>query len=190
MTFLTSGFTRPERDGRPLLVLVTGAPGSGKSTLAVKLAEVIRTPVVSKDRLRQGTLWTLGSDDLTAAPPGPPLWYTVLETHLELGISVIGDMALFPGLSEGDVTERLSPLANLVAVHCQSTAALARFETRSRSDPVHAAHVDALMLEATRLCEETFEPHELECPTLVVDTTDGYEPTIEAIVEFISKSPT
>lgn len=172
------------------MVLVTGAPGSGKSTLAVNLAETIRTPVVSKDRLRQGTLWTLGSEDITAAPPGPPLWYAVLEAHLQLGISVIGDMALFPGLSEGDVIERLSPLANLVAIHCRSTAALDRFEARSRSDPVHAAHVDALMPEAIRLSEETLEPHELECPTLVVDTTDGYEPTIEAIVKFISESPT
>lgn len=172
------------------MVLVTGAPGSGKSTLAMSLAEVIRTPVVSKDRLRQGTLWTLGSDDLADAPPGPPLWYAVLESHLELGISVIGDMALFPGLSEEDVVARLAPLANLVAVHCQSSAALGRFEARTRRDPVHAAYVDGLMPEASRLCEETFEPHRLGCPTLVVDTTDGYEPGIEEIVKFISDPST
>jgi hypothetical protein len=62
------------RRERPIAVLMSGAPGSGKSTLAGLLAEQIRVPVVSKDRLRQGTLWALRTRDIDTAPLGPPLW--------------------------------------------------------------------------------------------------------------------
>lgn len=78
---------------------MSGASGAGKSTLAALLGEHLRLPVVSKDRLREATLWALGSDDINEAPWGPGLWYAALESLLRAGISVIGDMTLYRGLS-------------------------------------------------------------------------------------------
>lgn len=110
-------FTREPGSSRPLVVLMSGAPGSGKTTLAGHLGDILRTPVVSKDRLRQGTLWTLGSDDIDEAPPGPPLFYAVIEAYLALGISVIADMTLYRGPSEPDIAARIAPRSDVVNVH-------------------------------------------------------------------------
>lgn len=78
--------TRTGRGGRPLAVLMSGAPGAGKTTLANRLGDIMRMPVVAKDRIRQGTMWTLGTNDLDDAPLGPPLFYGVLESYLSLGV--------------------------------------------------------------------------------------------------------
>lgn len=102
--------TRTSRGWRPLAVLMSGAPGAGKTTLANRLGDVMRMLVVSTEDVRQGTMWTRGTNDLDEAPLGPPLFYGVLESYLRLGVSVIGDMTLYPGLSEPglDVSERCS----------------------------------------------------------------------------------
>lgn len=180
-------FTRTGRGGRPLAVLLSGAPGAGKTTLANRLGDVMRMPVVSNDRVRQATLWTLGTDDLGEAPPGPPLFYGVMESYLRLGVSVIGDMTLRPGLSEPDVAARLAPCADLVVVHCRTAGALLRFERRTRRDPVHRLLLARVLPEVRHLQESVWEPLDLGCPTIIVDTTDEYEPTLAMIVSWIAR---
>ena len=176
----------PTGPGRPLCVIVSGAPGSGKSTLAVALGERLRVPVVSKDRLREGTLWTLGTRDLDLAPVGPPLWYGVLEAHLRLGVSVVGDMALFDGVSEADIRDRLAPLAALCNVHCRTPESSARFAARVSADPLHQHRAAWLESQLSNVNAQTTEPLDLGCRTIVVDTTDGYDPTLDRIVEAIA----
>lgn len=181
-------FTRKRRGGRPLVVLMSGGPGSGKTTLAGLLGDLLRMPVVSKDRIRQGTLWTLGVDDMGAAPLGPPLWYSILEAHVSIGVSVIGDMTLFRGVSEPDVQSRLAPHADVLCIHCRTPEAMPRFVARSRADFVHRGHFEAGLDTIRELQAELHEPLDLGCPTLAVDTTVGYDPTIEEIVAFVAGS--
>jgi predicted kinase len=171
--------------GRPLAVLLSGAPGSGKSTLAGVLGERLRTPVVDKDRIRQGMLWALGTRDIDRAPPGPPLWYAVMEAHLRLGISVVGDMALFAGVSDEEIPRRLGPLADLFNVHCVAANTRDRVLQRAGRDPVHAHRVDYLSAQMDGGTEQTSAQLSLGCPALVVDTTSGYEPSLDQIVDAI-----
>jgi hypothetical protein len=167
---------------RPLLVLVNGAPGSGKTTLSELLGDRLRLPVVSKDRLRQSTLWTLGTAKLHDAPWGPGLWYGALEALLTSGMSAVGDMALFRGISEPDVASRLAPLARLLQIHCRCADPLARFEARTRADPLRAADLDALRAEVIPLCRDLDQPLDLGCPCIVVETDDGYDPSLDELV--------
>jgi predicted kinase len=176
------------RFGRPIAVLMSGEPGSGKTSLAGALAESLRVPVISKDRLRQGTLWSLRTRDIDKAPPGPPLWYAAMEAHLQLGISVVGDMALFANVSEEEVQARLAPLADLFNVHCVATSSRERLLDRTESDPIHAHRIDRLA-EQTKVWTEQnrFVQLNLRCPSLVVDTTSGYEPSLDQIIDAIEE---
>jgi predicted kinase len=169
----------------PLLILVNGAPGSGKTTLAHALGERLLLPVVSKDRLRQSTLWSIGSAKMADAPWGPALWYGALEALLSAGVSVVGDMALFRGVSEPDVAVRLAPLARLFHVHCRCQDPLARFESRTRADPLRAGDLNELMPEVVRLCADLRRPLDLGCPCLVVDTDDDYLPGLDELVALV-----
>jgi AAA domain len=166
----------------PLVVLMSGAPGSGKSTIGRELGERLRLPVVDKDRLREGALWTMGITDIDEAPFGPELFFATIETLLALRISLVGDMTLFRGLSEPDIAARIAPNAELVNVHCRTPEAAARFEARMRADPINRHRVDALLPTVVQLQHDMHEPLDLGCPRIVVDTTNGCDPTIDEVV--------
>ena len=170
---------------RPLAVLMSGAPGSGKSTLARALGEALRLPVIDKDRLREGARFTLGIDNFDEAPRGVELFYATMEAILGQRISVIGDMTLYPGISEPDIAARLAPRATLFNVHCVAANATARFEARMRADPLNRGRVDALLPQVVGLNARLAEPLDLGCPCIVVDTADGYAPSIAEIAAVI-----
>lgn len=50
-----------------------------------------------------------------------------------------------------DIAARIAPRADVVNVHCSTPRAVARFEERSRADPIHRHRVDALLPEVRQL---------------------------------------
>lgn len=168
-----------------MAVLMGGAPGSGKTTLAYELGKRLRLPVLSKDELRQSTLWALGTADVKKAPWGPGLWFPALEALLSAGMSVVGDMTLFRGESDPDVRSHLAPLARLVQVHCRCSDPLGRWKARVAADPLRAGDLEDLLPLVTSLCKDLATPVELGCPCLVVDTDEGYDLPIAEIVASI-----
>jgi DNA polymerase III delta prime subunit len=168
---------------RPVAILMSGAPGSGKSTLARALADSLRLPLVDKDVLREAALFSSCGDDIRLAPWGPGLWYSALESLLDLGVSVIGDMTLFPGVSEPDVRRRLAPRAHLFCVHCLCSKPSARWLSKLQGHPFRADGSAELLPTVLALQESLAEPMDLGCRTLVVDTEDGYKPSIDGIEE-------
>jgi predicted kinase len=172
---------------RPLAVLVGGAPGSGKTTLAGELGRRLYLPVLHKDVLRNGLMCTVGRDaSRVVGPPGPQIFYETLEVWLRSDVSTVADMTFYPGVSEADVAQFIAPLADMVQVHCRTPRSVARFEQRTREDAWWKARwADDLLPEVTRLQAALQEPVDFGCPSIVVDTTDGYEPTLNEITDAI-----
>lgn len=163
---------------RPVAILMSGAPGSGKSTLARLLSERLRLPLVDKDVLREATLFSSLGEELPQAPWGPGLWYSALESFLGLGLSVIGDMTLFPGVSEADVKSHLAPRAELICVHCRCADPAKRWQEKLDADRLRRNRILELLPVVLELQSTLVEPIELDCPTLIVDTTNGYQPSV------------
>jgi hypothetical protein len=160
---------------------MSGAPGSGKSTLALALSGRLRLPVVDKDMLRQAALFSTSVRDIRLAPWGPGLWYPALESLLDLSVSVIGDMTLFPGVSEPDVRGRLAPKAHLFCVHCRCSEPSVRWLAKQQEDWSPSDAAAEIWPTVLALQVSLAEPLDLGCRTLVVHTEDGYEPSLDAI---------
>lgn len=54
--------------GRAACIAIAGRPGSGKTTLAPKLAEALRVPLISRDRIKEGRLVTLAQEHEVLPP--------------------------------------------------------------------------------------------------------------------------
>ena len=166
----------------PLAVLVSGAPGSGKSTLAQALAVALDVPALHKDRLVHG-MWRTRGRAMEFGESGVEPFYRTMELWLELGVSFVAEQTFYPGVSEPDVAKRIAPRSVLVNVHCRSTRAVERFEKRMRDDPLCGnARLRELLPLATRLQEVLHDPLALSCPVVLVDTDDGYAPSLEVVV--------
>jgi predicted kinase len=122
----------------PTLILFAGMPGSGKTTLCRLLAQELRIPVFSKDRVQL----VLRQRDLVKENTGDG-YYVILsqaEEHLGLGMSAILD-ATFPldhlRLVASDIARRWG--ARFKAVYCSCSDDRVwreRMEQRSRAaDP-------------------------------------------------------
>jgi predicted kinase len=166
---------------RPTLIVVTGPAGSGKTTLAHKLARAIPCPVVSRDEIKEGMVHAHGTG-FEAAPGDPltertfPLFFDVLRTLLEGGVTVVAEAAFQnPAWQKG--LGPLIDLADLRVVHCVVDPGFA--SERSGLRGKRLAHADGLGIG------EPFERLSLSTPSIEVDTADGYEPDLKAIVEFV-----
>jgi hypothetical protein len=173
----------------PLAVLVSGAPGSGKSTLAAALGGGLDVPVVHKDQLVHG-IWRTRDRALDLGAAGIEPFYRTMELWTEQRVSFVAEQTFFRGVSEPDVARRLAPRCVLVNVHLRSGHALARFERRMRDDPLCGeARLRELLPLAERLQSDLYEPLTLDCPLIVVDTDDGYTPTLQKVIDQIYSRP-
>jgi predicted kinase len=181
---------------KPLLVIVSGAPATGKTTLAPLLADRLSLPMLAKDWLRQ--LLRDGFDAQTREQnrvllaPGFAIYYGLISELLRSGVGVVAECNFHRGISEPE----LAPVAALgtpVIVHCQTNRELSvhRFIERdaqrlpARAYAFDHERIDALRAGIPQDAWELAEPVEIGAPVLRVDTTDGYRPTFDEIVDFI-----
>jgi predicted kinase len=189
----------------PTLVVVSGPPGSGKTTLAHALAAAIPCPAVSRDEIKEGMVHAHGGD-FEPAPGDPltqrtfPLFFDVLRLLLEGGASVVAEAAFQDRLWRTGL-EPLAGLARLRIVHCDVDAAVAHERVSSRSEARlgvsrhgagkggRAAHADASLpdeLEEWRRGFASFDRVSIDAPSIVVDTRNGFVPTLPQLVDFVN----
>jgi Zeta toxin len=168
-------------DRPPLAVLIGGAPGSGKTTLAEALGPTLDIPLLHADDLVHGRWRTLGRGKELGAWHVEP-FYQSMTLLAEAGISFISEQTWRPGISEADVIKRLAPLCTLVQVHCRSHNSFERWERRMRQDPLCGPRRLAKLTPTIRqLGNDLIKPLDFRCPTIVVNTDLGYEPSLESI---------
>ncbi len=174
---------------KPLIVYVSGAPGSGKTTLAAKLSAELYIPHVSSDLVHGGVRLTEGraNDRLQS------LFDAFIPTMIDMtkkGISFTVDQVLLQGTSEADIIDKLLPHAEIILVQTQATNPIERHLSRelARTDRGQVLDRDGLKKRAEHHRQNlprTQEPVDRDLPTIIVNTDDGYSPSISDIANFI-----
>ncbi len=171
---------------QPLLVLVSGHPGAGKTTLGRALGDAMHLPHVNRDRISNG-MWR--TDPSLIDDPRRPweVFAETIERYLTSGVSLVADQTLYRGM-ETEISTRFVPLGDMVNVHCRSPHAYDRWRAKVLTDPRFAPGFDALDARVRRQREEFTDPLDLDVPVIDVETSDGYDPTLAALVELIRGS--
>ncbi|GAB3411777.1 P-loop nucleotide/nucleoside kinase family protein [Flindersiella endophytica] len=181
----------PEDSIPPKLIVVCGPMGGyGKTTLAHAIARAIGCPAICRDEIKEGMVHS--HPGFVAGPGDPltertfPLFFEVLALLLRAGVTVVAEAA-FRGPVWQPRLEPLSELAELRIVQCTLDPHLAhtRNVARAASNPVREAHTGPQARPGPDA--GTFDAIVLPVPQLVVDTTDGYDPGLDAIVGFVSR---
>jgi predicted kinase len=179
--------------GRPLLVIVSGAPGAGKTTLGRTISARLQLPFLAKDELKEAIGDELGApSDVPASQrlglAAYRILYTVTARILESGGGAVIESNFRRGQSEPEL-RAIVELADARLVHCSAAAETirARYAARYQRGDRHPVHLDALRAGALAddLATGRFEPLDLDVPVLHVATDDGYMPALERIVEFL-----
>ena len=105
-----------------------------------------------------------------------PLFFAVLRLLLESGVTVVAEAAFQDHVWAPNL-EPLTRLASLRIVQCHTDPATARQRMRDRAAS-RVAHADTEVIEDARYFDD-FRRLAIAAPSIDVDTTSGYEPSIE-----------
>lgn len=182
---------------QPLLIVVTGRPGAGKTTLAHTLAREIRCPCLCRDEFKEGRVNTEGSDHVVLGKEANwalyETFFQAIELLLRRGITLVAEAA-FQHKLWAPKLEPLQALCRLRIVVCtvDPQTARARFIARGLADPnrerFHGDRAVQAAREGVALPVGGYNPPVLTVPTLTVDTTDEYRPSVPDIMAFARQS--
>jgi predicted kinase len=96
-------------DGKPNLVIVSGAPGTGKTTFVRWLCTELRLPLISRDDLKEVLLDSFGAPDRAASQALGKVSYAVLYHVAELLNSNAVNMILESNFGRGRSEQELAP---------------------------------------------------------------------------------
>jgi predicted kinase len=168
---------------QPALIIVAGPPCAGKTTLAHALARAVRCPAVCRDEIKEGLVFTTGDAGGDLQRHATDTFFDALGLLLGRGVTVVAEAA-FQHKVWAPRLEPLRAVARVRIVLCEVGAelALARRAARGVGDPERLRfHPEASGRDPATA---SYDPPCLDLPMLRVDTSDGYRPAFEAVVEF------
>jgi len=190
----------PVSDDRPRVALLTGEPGSGKSVLGAELSRALRVPFIARDDVRGGLFLTAGA--WSAQPRRVPTadeaveaFLRIVESTVGLGVSCVAEYVVRRG-RPGDL-RRLAEVADCRVVRTWCRDAPERLARRDAADrllnlrPVLDAlgystidaHTSAAVARMRAVTDDMRTDFDL--PVLEVNTDDGYEPGLDAVIDFL-----
>ena len=114
------------------------------------------------------------------------LFFDVLRLLLEAEVTVVAEAAFQDPLwREG--LEPLTDLADLRIVRCNVEPAIAHRRYLDRGQRAAHASIIGAEVEDWARTYESFGHLSLAEPSIDVDTTDGYSPSIDEIIEFLNR---
>jgi predicted kinase len=177
---------------KPPLVLVTGAPATGKSTLADALRLALHLPLVAKDDVKESLTRVAGvpadrAESQVLGSRAIGALFELAAEFLDRGVGIVLECNFKRWLSDA----ALAPLVArscAVDLHCNTPVEVIGDRMRARAAGRHGAHHDLVVLAETDLSTwPAVHALELDVPRLEVDTTDGYEPSLDAIVAWVER---
>lgn len=182
---------------KPYLLIVTGRPGAGKTTFAEALGKELWMPVVSRDRMKEGFLHTLGKSHRQISGNvnlrATQIYFDILSCYIRNGISVIAEAAFqHPVWSE--MLRPLMDQARVKVIVCQvdGEVALERFLRRGMEDArreyFHGDKGVQMVKQGKKLEVSAYAEPVLGVPTFHVDTSGEYVPSIAELAEKIFAS--
>lgn len=175
---------------RPYLLVVTGRPGSGKTTFAKELGDKFNMPVLSRDRIKEGYLHTLGKNhsDLPSDinKTATEIYRDIILTLLKHKISLVTEAA-FQHNIWSSILKPYEKLAQITLLICtvDDQMAIDRYTKRKRANPSREYfHGDKDIPCAKNDVDAPACPYKeprLDFPTFHVDTSGVYSPSIELL---------
>lgn len=179
---------------KPSLIVVTGRPGSGKTTLAHTLARKVGCPAICRDEIKEGFVNTMKSSHESLGKDVNQAIYDaffeIVDFLLTKQITLVAEAAFQHHLWTLPL-ERLSQISHIKIIVCVVDPHLARsrFVQRGLSDPNRLRFHGDWGVRATQEGIEVplgnYEPPHFPIPTLEVDTSDGYYPSLNDIEAFL-----
>jgi predicted kinase len=172
----------------PLLLIVAGPPGSGKTTLSRRIGDRLGLPVLCRDGIKEGVVFTTGEIVSHGTPRAAALFdlfYELLDSHLHRGVSVVAEAAFRSDIAPAELLGR-KDVARLRMIRCTTseTVWFDRFRRRG-SRPGHADdEFVRRTLDAGGPQSAAYYVDIPDVPVLDVDTTSRYEPELDAITAF------
>ena len=111
-----------------------------------------------------------------------PLFFATLRVLLDGGVTVVAEAAFQDRLWRMGL-EPLLPLADVRVIRCVVTDDVARRRRLERGHRPAHSHADADVVPPS-----AFQGITIAVPSLIVDTTDGYRPSLEEIARFAGAS--
>ncbi len=181
----------------PFVVFISGVPGAGKTTLGWQLSRRVHVPFVSRDDFKTGLHVTHHSNDPTEAwrfaEHAFDAFFETISVMVRNGVSLVAEAAFHADRAPAPIAELASSCQVIhIPLSTPDEIAIDRYVERARERPRHPSHNDSRFGEEMRDGTSSVEVYrvELPCPTLSVDGSEEWDPSIDEVVSFIQSART